>query len=94
VVPLAVLDESSRTVLFAETPSGDTALKYRGYVFDPNNGQQNALDPRLSTPLIADQDLVVGSSLSPGKLKPVYSRHFRDGRNGGRTNLVFADGHL
>jgi prepilin-type processing-associated H-X9-DG protein len=94
VLALATLDEPARTVLFAETPSGDAALKYRGYVFDPNNGTPNAADPRLSTPLIADRDLVAGSPLSPAQLKPVCARHFRDGRNGGRTHLVFADGHV
>lgn len=94
VLPLARLDEPARSVLFAETPSGDAALKYRGYTFDPNNGLLNTLDPRLSTPLVADVDLVAGSTLSPGRLKPVYCRHRRDGRNGGRANLVFADMHV
>jgi prepilin-type N-terminal cleavage/methylation domain-containing protein/prepilin-type processing-associated H-X9-DG protein len=94
VVALAELEESSRTVLFAETPSGDTALKYRGYTFDPNTGIQNSTDQRLSTPLVADRDLVAGSPLPPSRLKPVYCRHFRNGQNGGRTNLVFADGHV
>jgi prepilin-type N-terminal cleavage/methylation domain-containing protein len=93
VVSLAAMDEPARTVLFAETPSGDPTLKYRGYTFDPNNGRRNAADVRLSTPLVADRDLVAGSPLRPGQLKPVFARHFRDGRNHGRTMLVFADGH-
>ncbi|MGV3720786.1 MAG: type II secretion system protein [Actinomycetota bacterium] len=93
---LARLEEASRSVLFAETPSGDVALKYRGYTFDPAvaGGKKNAMDPRLSTPLIADYDLVAGSSLSPGQLKPVYCRHFRTGKGDGRTTLIFADGHV
>jgi prepilin-type N-terminal cleavage/methylation domain-containing protein/prepilin-type processing-associated H-X9-DG protein len=94
VLCLAQMDETSRTVLFAETASGDPALKYRGYTFDPNQGKKNLVDPRLSTPLTADVDLVAGSSLSPGQLKPVYCRHSRTGQNGGRTNLVLADGHV
>jgi len=94
VMALAQLNEPARSVLFAETASGDPAAKYRGYTFDPNNGKQNPTDPRLSTPLVADVDLVAGSSLTPGQLKPVYCRHFRDGKNGGRTNTVLADGHV
>ena len=94
VLSIALLDEPTRTVLFAETPSGDTSLKYRGYTFDPNNGTPNTTDPRLSTPLVADKDLVVGSSLAPGQLKPVYCRHFRDGQGNGRTQTVLADGHV
>jgi hypothetical protein len=94
VVALSLLDETSRTVLFAETPSGDTLLKYRGYTFDPNNGKKNETDPRLSTPLVADRDLVVDSPLFPGQLKPIYARHFRDGRDNGRTTLVMADCHV
>ncbi len=93
VLSIAGMDEPARTVLFAETPSGDALLKYRGYTFDPNQGRPNLLDPRLSTPLCADRDLVAGSPLPPARLKPVYARHFRDGRNMGRTQLVFADGH-
>jgi prepilin-type N-terminal cleavage/methylation domain-containing protein/prepilin-type processing-associated H-X9-DG protein len=91
---LAILDEPSRTVLFAETASGPTANKYRGYTFDPMNGTVNPADARLSTPLVADRDLVAGSSLAPGQLKPVYCRHFKDGRNNGFAQLVFGDGHV
>jgi len=94
VTPLTLLTEPARTVLFADTPSGEVALKYRGYTFDPNNGLANPTDARLSTPLVADRDLVAGSTLTPGQLKPVYARHFRDGRNNGRTNLILADGHV
>ncbi len=93
VASLALLDESARTVLFAETPSGPTVDKYRGYVFDPTLGKQNAADPRLSTPLTADIDLVAGSSLGAPLLKPVYCRHFRTGTGMGTANLVFADSH-
>ena len=94
VVALAVLDDTSRTVLFAETASGDPSQKYRGYTFDPNNGKRNEIDPRLSTPLVADRDLVLGSPLTPAQLKPVFARHYRDGRDNGRSNLVMADGHV
>jgi prepilin-type processing-associated H-X9-DG protein len=90
----AILDEPSRTVLFADTPGGPTEAKYRGYAFDPNNGQAHPKDPRLSTPLVADRDLVAGSSLAPGQLKPVYARHFAAGNDSGLATLGFADGHV
>lgn len=93
VAVLPMLEEPARTVLLAETPSGPTAGKYRGYTFDPLNGPQDPQDPRLSLPLVADRDLVAGSPLSPGRLKPVYCRHFRDGQDRGQSQLVFADGH-
>ena len=95
VAALASLDEPSRTVLLADTPSGPTASKYRGYVFDPSvpGGLKNALDFRLSTPLVADRDLVIGSPLPPAELKPVYCRHHADGQNHGVGSLMFADGH-
>ncbi|NUQ69351.1 MAG: prepilin-type N-terminal cleavage/methylation domain-containing protein [Chthonomonadales bacterium] len=91
--PLASMDEPSRTVLMADTPSGPTSQKYRGYVFDPMNGLQNATDPRLSTPLVADIDLVAGSPLRPSQLKPVLCRHFATGSNQGFASVIFADGH-
>ena len=94
VTHLAMLDEPSRTVLLAETASGPLAGKYRGYTFDPRTGTPNASDPRLSTPLVADRDLVAGSPLPPGALKPVYCRHKKDGRNNGLGQLIFADGHV
>lgn len=91
---LPQLDESARTPLFAETPSGPTAQKYRGYVFDPYNGDSNDRDPRLGTPLVADRDLVKElNHLPPARLKPVFARHFATGNNTGLTNLIFADGH-
>jgi prepilin-type N-terminal cleavage/methylation domain-containing protein len=89
----AILDEPSRTVLFADTPAGPTEAKYRGYVFEPNNGQANPADARLSTPLVADRDLVAGSPLGPGQLKPVFARHFATGDDRGLATLGFADGH-
>jgi prepilin-type N-terminal cleavage/methylation domain-containing protein len=90
---LAAMDEPSRGVLMADTPAGPLGLKYRGYVFNPMNGLRNATDIRLSTPLTADRDLVAGSPLSPGQLKPVYCRHFATGQNQGSASLIFADGH-
>ena len=91
-IGLAALDEPSRSVLLAETPGKDEG-NYRGYVFEPRVGRQNTVDPRLSTPLTADKDLVAGSTLSAGQLKPILCRHFADGQNHGSSNLVFADGH-
>lgn len=90
---LAGIDEPSRTVLLGDTANGPTVSKYRGYVFDPMNGKVNASDVRLSTPLVADTDLVAGSALTPAQLKPLYCRHFRDGQNHGTASLIFADGH-
>jgi len=96
VMPLAQMDEPARTVLFAETASGDPALKYRGYTFDPDvpGGKKHPTDPRLNTPLVGPVDLVAGSPLPPGQLKPVFTRHFRDGTRDGRTQTVLADGHV
>jgi prepilin-type N-terminal cleavage/methylation domain-containing protein len=91
---LSMFDESSRTVLFAETPSGPVGNKYRGYTFDPMNGLVHPTDRRLSTPLVADRDLVAGSALTPGQLKPVYCRHQRTGQDQGFTQLIFVDGHV
>ena len=94
VLGLAHLEEPSRSVLFAETPSGPDGSKYRGYTFDPMNGAVNGGDPRLSTPLCADRDLVAGSPLSPAQLKPVFCRHMTDGKGHGLAQLVFGDGHV
>ena len=95
-ISLSSIEEPSRSVMIADTP-GTEGGKYRGYVFEPRVGLQNLGDPRLSTPLVADHDLIadpaVGGVLSPGQLKPVYCRHFADGQNHGTSNLVFADGH-
>jgi prepilin-type N-terminal cleavage/methylation domain-containing protein len=92
---LASLDEPARTVLLADTPSGPTSQKYRGYVFDPSvpGGKKNAADFRLNTPLVADIDLVAGSSLPAGQLKPVYCRHLSDRQGHGIASLMFGDGH-
>jgi prepilin-type N-terminal cleavage/methylation domain-containing protein len=93
-VALAQIDEPARTVFFADTPSGPTGAKYRGYLFDPMNGRQNSRDARLSTPLLADSDLVAGNPLPPNLLKPVYCRHLGDGSGAGFATLVFADSHV
>jgi prepilin-type N-terminal cleavage/methylation domain-containing protein/prepilin-type processing-associated H-X9-DG protein len=89
-----ILDEPARTVLFADSAAGPTEAKYRGYTFDPYRGKENLGDPRLSTPLVADRDLVAGSPLSPGQLKPVLARHFATGNDSGLATLGFADGHV
>lgn len=90
------MPEPSLAVLFADTPCGPNEKKYRGYVFSPNNGKRNKLDPRRSTPLVSDRDLVeeLGGSKSPRQLKPVFARHGASGNDSGRTNLVLADGHV
>jgi hypothetical protein len=93
VASLSQMDEPARTALLADTPNGPTSEKYRGYIFDPQVGQKNDADIRLSTPLVADRDLVRDSPLPPIQLKPVYCRHFADGKNRGLASLMFADGH-
>jgi prepilin-type N-terminal cleavage/methylation domain-containing protein len=91
---LPQMDEPARTLLFGDTASGSTAEKYRGYVFDPYNGEPNPRDPRLGTPLVADRDLVRElNHLPPARLKPLYARHFATGNNRGLATLIFADGH-
>ena len=92
---LVSVPEPSLAVLFADTPSGPIEKKYRGYVFSPRNGKQNQLDPRRSTPLISDRDLVGEmSGKQPSQLKPVMARHGANGDDTGRSNLVLADGHV
>ncbi|MBO23584.1 MAG: hypothetical protein CMO65_00030 [Verrucomicrobiales bacterium] len=93
---LVAVPEPSLAVLFADTPCGPNGKKYRGYVFSPKNGKRNKLDPRRSTPLISDRDLVaeLGGSKNPSQLKPVFARHGSTGEDAGRTNLVLADGHV
>jgi len=94
VADLTMLTEPARIPLFGDTPSGPTSDKYRGYVFDPYNGDAGVSDPKLGTPLIADRDLVQElNHLAPARLKPLYARHFATGRNTGLVTLIFADGH-
>lgn len=95
VVNFAAADESARIALFATTPNGPMADKYRGYVFSPYNGPLNVTDKRMSLPLVSDRDLVkeLGGSLSPAMLKPIYARYHRTGKDDGVTPVIFADGH-
>ena len=83
-----IIESSSLSPLFADTPNGPASANYRGFTFDPYNGIANAADPRLGTPLISDQDLVKGSTLPASALKPVIARH------SGLAILLFADGHV
>ena len=105
-VPISFVQEPARTPFFADTPNADVTTgslgDYRSYVFDPcvAGSVVNAMDSRLSTPLVADVDLVKklgvssGGTLSPGPLKPILARHQANGRNGGRTAVLLADGHV
>ena len=78
----------SQSPLFTDTAAGPTSEKYRGFTFDPYNGEANPTDPRFGTPLISDKDLVKElSHLSPAALKPVHARH------GGSVIVIHADGH-
>ncbi|HWP31613.1 MAG TPA: prepilin-type N-terminal cleavage/methylation domain-containing protein [Fimbriimonadales bacterium] len=94
VASIIKLEEPSRVALFADTPGGPLSLKYRGYLFSPYNGLDNPNYPELGLPLISDRDLVLElQNLPPGKLKPIWARHQRTGRDDGFTNVIFGDGH-
>lgn len=96
----------AQTGLFALTPNapkGVTTTKHRGYVFNPYNGL-NSPDGDYSKglPLISDRDLVLETGdvnypnspmFTAGALKPIFARIGPDKKNGGRTPVVFADGH-
>jgi prepilin-type N-terminal cleavage/methylation domain-containing protein len=85
---LSMIESPALTPLFGDTPAGAVTQKYRGFTFDPYNGQSNPINQRLGTPLISDRDLVQElSSLPPSALKPLYARH------AGAVVLIFADGH-
>ena len=85
---LSMIKSSSLTPLFGDSAGGPTARKYRGFTFDPYNGQPNAGDPVLGTPLVSEKDLVMElNHLAPAQLKPLLARH------SGRVMLIFADAH-
>jgi prepilin-type N-terminal cleavage/methylation domain-containing protein/prepilin-type processing-associated H-X9-DG protein len=85
---VSMIDSPTLAPLFGDTPNGAGADKYRGFTFDPYNGQPNASDPRLGTPLISTRDLVKElADLPPAALKPLLARH------SGMVVLLFADGH-
>ncbi|MBM3840798.1 MAG: type II secretion system protein [Verrucomicrobia bacterium] len=85
---VSMIESPTLTPLFGDTPNGPVSEKYRGFTFDPYNGQPNSSDPRLGAPLIADRDLVKElSDLPPSALKPLIARH------SGLVILLFADGH-
>lgn len=99
-------EEVSRTGLFAFTanaPAGVSTTKHRGYVFNPYNGLNSPDgDYYKGLPMISDRDLVAEAgdinypnspSLSAGALKPIFARIGADKKHGGRTPIIFADGH-
>lgn len=88
------MDEPALTGLFATTPHGPTADKYRGYVFSPYNSVEHPTDKRLSPPLVSDRDLVKEmNNLPPSQLKPIYARYGKTSRDDGTTPVIFGDGH-
>ena len=89
------MDEPARVGLFAETPNGPLANKYRGYVISGDNGSLDTVDVTKSTPLVADRDLVaeLGSTRTPAQLKPIYARYSKTGKDDGVTPVIFGDGH-
>lgn len=93
-VNFSFTEQSAQVALFAVTPNGPTANKYRGYSFSPYNGPEHPTDQRLSVPLTSDRDLVQElNTLQPSQLKPVYCRYQRTGNDDGVTPVIFADGH-
>jgi prepilin-type N-terminal cleavage/methylation domain-containing protein len=81
------IESPSLAPLFGDSANGPTVDRYRGFTFDPCNGEANATDPRLGTPLISNRDLVQELSLlPPSALKPLIARH------SGMAVLILADG--
>ncbi|MBS1705819.1 MAG: prepilin-type N-terminal cleavage/methylation domain-containing protein [Armatimonadetes bacterium] len=106
VATFSNLEETPKVGLFAVTanaPKGVTTTKHRGYVFNPYNGKNSPdNDYAKGLPMISDRDLITTTgdinyptspSLSAGALKPIYARFGSDNKNGGRTPVIFADGH-
>jgi prepilin-type N-terminal cleavage/methylation domain-containing protein/prepilin-type processing-associated H-X9-DG protein len=106
VANFSAVDESSRIGLFAVTanaPLNTFTTRHRGYVFNPYNGLNSPDgDYKKGLPMISDRDLVTQTgdenypdspTRTPGRLKPILARYAADGKNGGRTPVVFADGH-
>lgn len=88
------MEEPARTALFAETPGGDLAMKYRGYTFSPYNGIVHPTEIQLSPPITSDRDIIPEmQNLEPSQLKPIWCRHNRTGRNMGTSSIIFADLH-
>jgi prepilin-type N-terminal cleavage/methylation domain-containing protein/prepilin-type processing-associated H-X9-DG protein len=84
----SMIESPTLAPLFGDTPNGPAGTNYRGFTFDPYNGQPNTSDPRLGTPLVSSHDLVKElPSLPPSALKPLLARH------SGLAVLLFADGH-
>lgn len=97
---LASVDEPARFALITDTPNAPTSGaigRWRGHNFDPcvPTAKVNATDVRLSTPLVADVDLVAANpSMGAGVLKPVYARHNRTGQGQGFATVMHGDGHV
>jgi len=85
------LEFPSNSALFATTPHGDGALRYRGFSFNPHNASTfpltNLADAR---PLVSEKDLFRDSSYnsySAAQMKPVMAPF------NGSTPVVFGDTH-
>ncbi|MBS1709760.1 MAG: prepilin-type N-terminal cleavage/methylation domain-containing protein [Armatimonadetes bacterium] len=98
-VTLSAMDAPADVALFANTPDGPTANKYRGYVFSPDNGTRyqglTLTDLKDARPLASDRDLVaeLGGTLSPAQMKPIYARYSKTGHDDGSTPIIFGDSH-
>jgi hypothetical protein len=88
-------DQPANMALFALTPGGEVADKYLGYEFSPYNGTPDPEHPATSPPLASDRDLVkeLGGSLPAEKIKPIYARYLKTGRDDGLSFVIFGDGH-
>jgi prepilin-type N-terminal cleavage/methylation domain-containing protein/prepilin-type processing-associated H-X9-DG protein len=98
---MAAVDEPASFGLITETPNaavGSAMGRYRGHNFDPcvasRRAAPNAVDVRLTAPLVGDVDLVAANpAMSAGALKPIFARHNKTGTGSGLANVVFGDGH-
>ncbi len=99
------MEEPASVGLFATTPDGTVGSKARGYAVSPDNGTTyrpdwtgTFTDLKFAVPLASDRDLVVElggppTNLTPGRLKPIYARYSKTGKNDGVTPVVFGDSH-
>lgn len=88
-------DQPAAVGLFASTPGGDVEKHYEGYEFSPYSGIPTGGDKKLIPPMASDQDIVKAMGDIPTELlKPIYARYVADGKDDGKTPVVFADGHV
>ncbi|MDX2066478.1 MAG: type II secretion system protein [Fimbriimonadaceae bacterium] len=90
--PLLLDEVAPNSVIFATTPAGPTDKRYRGYEFEPNNGDGDPRDP-ASPPLVSDADLVAALPELPAELlRPVLGTYGNTGKDDGLAVVGFPDG--